>query len=628
MSSRGHAEREWLASCARGLAPLLQRELAELGGEDLREQGGGVSFRGSRAVLYRSCLWSRLASRLFLPLASGAAGDADALYALLRGIDWSALMRDGASIAVDFHGSNAAIRDGRFGAQRSKDAIVDSLREAGRERPRVDIKGADLRVSVRLQGERADVALDMVGDSLHRRGYRVGSGAAPMKENLAAAVLLRADWPSMAASGGALIDPLCGSGTLLIEAAWIAADCAPALKRERFAFEAWAGHDATQWQAIHSEAKGRAQRGLAGDLPEIRGYDEDLRVIRRAQENIAAAGLTRQVRVSAKSLRELKRPTHRPLPRGLVACNPPYGQRLGSDTAVLPLYRQLGELLHREFSGWQAAMLAGDREQGRATGLRSHRQYQLYNGRLPVTLLLFDMDGNRLREASALSGGAADAEPVPAETEAPLSAGASMFANRLRKNQRRLQRWLRRSAEECYRLYDADMPEYAVAVDRYGEWLHVAEYRAPASVDAQAAAQRLQQVMEALPEATGVSSQRIVLKQRERQRGSAQYQRQAARDEFLSVREGAGESAGESARLPRYGPVPRSPRPASTTGERGPGQAFPESVLLYRSGDGPGCPGWGPDNDQRGSVEHLSRLAATQSRAQWSRGIAPSICPG
>ena len=539
-------EYRWLATCARGLAPGLLQELESLGAKDALEEGSGVTFSGSAAVMYRACLWSRVASRILLPVAEGRGGDANSLHAFLLELPWHTLIRDGASIAVDFQGTNASIRDSRFGAQRSKDAIADSLRAAGLAKPRVDPARADLRISVRLRGDEVAVALDMAGESLHRRGYRKAAGAAPLKENLAAALLLRAEWPQMAARGGALIDPLCGSGTLLIEGALMAADRAPGLNRERFGFSGWRQYDARQWQAIISDARGRAERGLAGDLPEIRGYDGDPRVVKRAQENIAAAGLSHVVRVSVKSLGEVKRPTHKPLPEGLLICNPPYGERLGDAASLGPLYRRLGELMHAEFSGWQAAVLTGDKELGRATGLRSHRQYAFFNGQLPVTLLLFDLTDNTLAEPRAPRANE-EAPPAPAADDAPpedaasnavLTPGAQMFANRLRKNEKRLRKWLRATEEECYRLYDADMPEYAVAVDRYGEWLHVSEYRAPETVAEDAAAQRLDEVLAALPIATGVPRARIVVKGRQRQRGSQQYERQGHSGELLSVREG------------------------------------------------------------------------------------------
>ncbi|MFT4769520.1 MAG: 23S rRNA (guanine2445-N2)-methyltransferase / 23S rRNA (guanine2069-N7)-methyltransferase, partial [Glaciecola sp.] len=531
--------REWLATCPRALPPILAKELEALGATDLREEQAAVAFSGTRAVMYRACLWSRIATRVLLPIGGGPAGDADELYESLLCLPWSSLIGEGFSFAVNFHGTNADIRNTRFGAYRSKDAIVDAFRAAGVAPPQVNPDAPDILVVVRLQRDRVDVALDMVGESLHRRGYRRSAGDAPIKENLAAALLLRADWPSLAAEGAALIDPMCGSATLLLEGAQMAADQAPALGRERFGFLAWQEHDSQQWAAIHSEARGRAERGLSAGLPEIRGYDADPQVIRSAQENIAAAGMAKWVRVSVKSLGEVRKPTHVELPKGLVITNPPYGERIGRKDSLPQLYRHLGELLHREFPGWQAAILAGDREHGRSLGLRSHRQFQLFNGRLPVTLLLIDLEGNRLADGNPAVATTVAAAPVSVVTEMQdLSPGAEMFANRVRKNQRKLGSWLKRSGNECYRLYDADIPEYAVAVDRYGDWLHVAEYKAPTEISEEGAAQRLNEIRQALPLASGVPAEKIVFKQRERQRGKAQYQSSGGASDMLSVREG------------------------------------------------------------------------------------------
>jgi 23S rRNA (guanine2445-N2)-methyltransferase / 23S rRNA (guanine2069-N7)-methyltransferase len=529
----------WLATCPRGLSPVLLRELESLGATELAEQAAAVSFSGSRALMYRVCLWSRVANRVLLPLGQGPAGDADALYATVRELPWAKLLLPGRTIAVDFNGSNAGIRNTRFGAQRAKDAIVDAVRAAGGEAPRVRVDSPDIQIVLRLQRDRVDVALDMVGESLHRRGYRLAAGEAPLKENLAAGLLLRANWPALAAEGAALLDPMCGSATLLIEGALMAADQAPALGRQNFGFMAWQGHDAQQWRVIEKDAETRAAAGREAGLPEIRGYDADPRVVRHAQENIAAAGLQRWVRVSVKSLGEVSKPTHRPMPLGLVISNPPYGERIGRKDALPQLYRRLGELLHREFQGWQAAILAADLDLGRALGLRSHRQYQLFNGRLPITLLLLDLTDNRLSDAQPEALTAPEtAEPVEVAAPAELDAGAEMFCNRVRKNQRRLAKWVKQQQLECYRLYDADMPEYAVAVDRYGDWLHVAEYKAPAQVDPADAAARLDAVRAALPLATGVPAERIVFKQRQRQRGKDQYQVQGKDRDLLPVGEG------------------------------------------------------------------------------------------
>ncbi len=521
--------REWFATCPKGVESLLAHELATLGADDVKETVAGVRFAGSWAVAYRACLWSRLANRVIWPLGKVDAADGDALYHSLRAIDWAQLFDSRHTIAVDFSGSSGAIRNTQFGAQRSKDAIVDAFVAAGQPRPNVDRNAADIRVSVRLSRGRAQVGIDLGGHSLHQRGYRLSSGRAPLKENLAAAILLRAGWPEMASRQGALIDPMCGSGTLLIEGAMMAADIAPGLDVSHWGFQALRDFDSQRWQALLAEAHGRAERGRAAELPEIRGYDASPRAVETAIENIRRAGLEKQVRVTARPLHDLQKPTHRPLLNGLIVTNPPYGERLGERESLPALYRLLGEKLVTEFAGWQAAVFTSELELGRAVGLRSHKRYRLYNGALETQLLLFDLTDNKLR----------DARPAQAAPEAGLSDGALMFANRLRKNRKRLSSWLRKEGIECYRLYDADMPEYAVAVDVYGDYVHVAEYKAPATIPEETAERRLQEVRAALPQALDVPAERVVFKQRARQRGSAQYGKQADKGHYFTVREGA-----------------------------------------------------------------------------------------
>jgi len=528
--------RNWFASCPRGLESLLLQELSSLGADNPRETVAGCAFQGDLAVGYRASLWSRLANRVLLSLVDVPVSDSESIHAALLDFPWEEYLPANHSFVIDFSGQSDSIRNTQYGAQVVKDAIVDRFRARGMARPDVARRDADCRFQMRLHRGRLAGALDFAGASLHQRGYRLEAGKAPLKENLAAAMLLRADWPGVAARGGALIDPMCGSGTLLLEGAMMVADHAPGLWREHWAFEKLDFHHPQQWQAILADARSRAERGLARELPEIRGYDADPRVIEKAEANIDRAKLGRLVRVSCKPLSALKKPTHRQLDFGLVICNPPYGERLGEREALPALYRELGDTLLREFPGWQAAILTSEKELGMATGLRSHHRYSLYNGAIASTLLLFDLrEENRLPQRPA---GATSVAAAGGAQPAPLSAGAEMFANRMRKNLQQVERWATRQGVGCYRIYDADMPEYAVAVDRYGDALHVAEYRAPGSIDEQAAERRLAEVRAVLPLVTGVPAGAIYYKQRQRQRGTGQYQRTADTGEFREVREG------------------------------------------------------------------------------------------
>ena len=527
-----------LATCPKGVGSLLVPELEFLGATQLREGVAGVSFEGSLATAYRACLHSRLANRILLVVSEFAAANAEDLYQGIAHIPWSDHLASGSTLSIDFSGRAPDIRNTQFGAQRCKDAIVDQFRARGLSRPSVDTKTPQVRINVRLYRGKVTVSIDLAGESLHRRGYRIDPGKAPLKENLAAAVLLRASWPDAMARGLPLIDPMCGSGTLLIEAAMMAQSVAPGLGRKRWGFLGWGGHNADQWRAIESDAKDSITS--APDGLEIRGYDGDIRAVRRAEAIIQELQLGQLVRIRAKALNELTRPTHRAMPEGLLVCNPPWGERLGEESSLRYLYRELGESLHREFQGWRAAIVTSNMSLGKAVGLRSHKQYALNNGALDIQVLLFELsEGNRLRHEldhadQGISRVSVSNQPPPA-----LSNGAQMLANRLMKNQRRLAPWLKKTGVSCYRLYDADMPEYAAAIDVYEGLVHVAEYAPPKSIDAAAAEKRFAEVLDAVRHVFDLEeSVPVAAKRRQRQRGKEQYEKLSNRGELITVREG------------------------------------------------------------------------------------------
>ncbi|MFA5630581.1 MAG: bifunctional 23S rRNA (guanine(2069)-N(7))-methyltransferase RlmK/23S rRNA (guanine(2445)-N(2))-methyltransferase RlmL [Porticoccaceae bacterium] len=506
------ASQEIFVNCPKGMEALLREELLALGASAVRETVAGVYASGDAAYPYRVCLWSRIANRVLLPLARVEVNSAEELYQGAGQIDWSAHMDSATTFAVDFAGRSDAIRHSQFGAQKIKDAVVDQFVARCGERPGVDLKSPDLRINAYLAKGRVALSLDLSGDSLHRRGYRVAMVPAPLKENLAAALLLRAGWPQICARGGALIDPMCGSGTLLIEGAMMAADIAPGIARSRWGFRRWRQFDAELWRDLVDEAQARAAVGRKREIPEIRGYDKDARAVAAAQENIVAAGLEHLVRVSAKPLQAVKKPTHKALEPGLLITNPPYGERWGEVEELRPLYRELGNVARTEFAGWRLGVFTGNLDLAQELRLRADRNYALYNGTIAAKLFLYS-----LREE-----GAERAE----QRERPLSDNARMLVNRLQKNARRLKPWLTRSGVSCYRLYDSDLPEYAVAIDLYGDAIHVQEYAPPASVDANKARQRLRDVRQALSHLYPQSRDKLHFKERRRQSGDAQYQPQ------------------------------------------------------------------------------------------------------
>ena len=536
MTSASH----FFATAPLGIELLLAQELRDLGIPDVREGRAGVAFGGGLQAAYRACLWSRLANRVLMPIARFPAATGEELYDGVRSVDWELHMEPESTLAVDFAASRSAITHTLFGAQKVKDAIVDHFRSLSGARPSVDLARPDLRVNVYLDRDQATLSIDLSGDSLHKRGYRIEGGKAPLKENLAAAILIRAGWPAVAAAGGQLIDPMCGSGTLPIEAALMAADFAPGLLRPWYGFLGWRGHDAEGWLGLLAEADRRSEAGLK-QLPVIVGYDVDRRAIHTALGNLDRAGLRGAVHFERKSVEEV-RPQR---PNGLLVVNPPYGERLGDEETLDALYRTLGETLRTHFSGWRASVFTGNPELAFKVGIRAIKQYALYNGALECKLFNFEVAEERFFTPHE------GEPPTEAERQRRLlfrkaravdlsTGGAEMFANRLRKNLKNLGRWARQSGTFCYRLYDADLPEYAVAVDLYqGEklWVHVQEYEAPATVDPVRAETRLIEALAGIPAVLEIPPDQVFLKVRRRQKGSAQYEKQSASGKFHEVEE-------------------------------------------------------------------------------------------
>ena len=522
---------QFLASAPRGFADLLARELEGCGAPQTREHASGVAFSGTLACAYRACLWSRTANRVFLEVARFEARDAEQLYQAVRAIDWTAHFNTGATLACDFSGRHPQITHTHFGALKLKDGIVDALRAATGVRPDVAPERPDVRVHAHARGTAITISLDLSGESLHRRGYRTAAGEAPLKENVAAGVLLRAGWQSCAQ----FLDPLCGSGTFCIEAALIATDRAPGLTRDYFGFLGWRGHDAQLWERLCAEAAARARSG-EGARVVIRGSDRDSAVIGAARDNAGRAGVSRVVRFETAQLADAAPPcgADSDVP-GLLCTNPPYGVRLQDLAAARALHRELGQVLRERFQGWNAAVLTGAPELGRELGLRAWRTHTVWNGGIECRLLRIKVDADSAREPGALGRGVAHLKDT---------AGAQMFANRLAKNLHRLRRWAQREAVSCFRLYDADMPEYAFAIDRYQAidpeevWLFVQEYAAPAEIEPEAVRRRRGEVLASLPQASGVPAARILLRTRRRSRGGEQYQKVDQQGRFHLVTEG------------------------------------------------------------------------------------------
>jgi len=504
------------ATAPRGLEAILAKEIKGLGARRVRAQTAGVSFTGDLEIAYRVCLWSRVASRVLMNMARFTAADGDELYAAVNAMPWEEHLGPDDTLAVDATVSRSAINHNHFAALRVKDAVVDRLRELHGRRPSVDRDRPSLRLNLMLTEARAVLSLDLAGEGMHRRGYREGGAPAPLKENLAAAILLLADWPALAREGKTLVDPLCGSGTLAIEAAMIAGDITPALLREYFGFLGWKGHDAALWTSLVDEARGRARYD---GLPKIVAADRDAQSIRSARTAAANAGLEAAIDFQAT---DFHYGPGQALDPGLVVTNPPYGERLGTPIDAERIYSDLGATLRASYPGWQAAVIsANPHHASRLGSRRDAARHPLRNGALHCTLTCWTVQSKQVIKL--------DAEPAP------------MLADRLRKNLRKLGRWAQREHIDCYRLYDADLPEYSFALDLYrGEqlYVHMQEYAPPPQVDPGRAAERREAALQTVSEVLEVPLDDISFRIRERKRGTDQYERRDEEPTFHEVREG------------------------------------------------------------------------------------------
>jgi 23S rRNA (guanine2445-N2)-methyltransferase / 23S rRNA (guanine2069-N7)-methyltransferase len=454
---------------------------------------------------------------------------------MARTVDWREHLDPSGTLACEFTGRHEAIRNTHFGALKLKDAIVDSLRESTRQRPSIETQRPDLAVHAYAARGEVTLAIDLAGESLSRRGYRLQGGEAPLRENVAAGILLRAGWPRIAAAGGEFLDPMCGSGTFVIEAAWMACGRAPGLLRDYWGFQGWRGHEPLQWNEVLEAARARL-RPLAVT---VRGADHNRAAIATAQANARRAQLAQEVLFEHCDIGTLApRDSAAQASPGLLCVNPPYGARIGGGEEAAAAHRAIGAALRGPFASWHAAVLTGEPALGQLIGAEAVRVHTVFNGAIECRLLRFAPGERRVRREATRGVVIDDASLA----QAP---GARMFANRLTKNLARLGRQARREGVSCWRLYDADMPEYALAIDLYTgagpdagrRWLYVQEYAPPSSIDPAAARRRREEALAVLPEVTGVPFGDIRLRTRRRQKGSDQYERLREREEFHIVEE-------------------------------------------------------------------------------------------
>ncbi len=516
-------EYTFFASCPKNIEELLAHELKELGAESVKQTVSGVTFSGDIKTAYKACLWSRTANHILLKLDSFVVSSKEELYSEIYQIKWEDHLTITKTFSVDCNIVNADFIHSRYAALVVKDAVADYFKNRFKKRPSVDTVQPDIKLNLYINNNDASIYIDLSGKSLHAREYRVQAGEATIKENVAAAILLRSGWKELAATRCPFIDPMCGTGTFPIEAAFIACNIAPGLFRSYFGFNKWNKHQPELWKQLIAEAEMKKQEGLI-NIPHIFGYDNNKRAVNAAFENIDKAGLKGLIHIEKRELINIKPPGKKYKP-GLVIMNPPYGQRLGKDEDLNALYENIGKVLFNNFAGWHVSVFTGSRELSKSIGLRAKKTNTIYNGPIKCILAHFELtEDNIFRPAD--------------EKSVTLSKGAEMFANRLRKNRKNLKKWIKNNNISSYRIYDADMPEYAAAIDIYeNKWAVIQEYAPPPTIDPVKAEKRFNDILQTVPQVLNIEKNDIFIKQRRKQKGSNQYTKFDKKGSYVKIKE-------------------------------------------------------------------------------------------
>ena len=366
----------YFATCARGLEHVLANELADLGAADVRPGRGGVTFAGDAALLYRANLWLRTAVRVLRPVLEEEVRSPDELYDAVRTIDWSRFLTPAHTLAVDCNVRDSAITHSQYASRRVKDAICDQFRERLGIRPSVDPERPMVGLNLHVFRNRATLSLDSSWDSLHKRGYRPILTRAPLNEALATGLLMHAGWNP----NTPLVDPLCGSGTFCIEAAWLALRRPPGLTRPWFGFQGWPDFDRTLWNAIRDDARNDTAKALPAA---VRGSDVRRDAVEFARTNAKSAGLGHLLEFDRLGVADARPPAGEP---GTVICNPPYGERIGDEKELVGLYRAIGDAIGAHWRGWRLLVFTGNDWLARKVGLKVRHSSPFFNGKIPCRL--------------------------------------------------------------------------------------------------------------------------------------------------------------------------------------------------------------------------------------------------
>ncbi|GAA0311425.1 bifunctional 23S rRNA (guanine(2069)-N(7))-methyltransferase RlmK/23S rRNA (guanine(2445)-N(2))-methyltransferase RlmL [Psychrobacter aestuarii] len=538
---------ELIITCADGLELPLQTELASFGISSEIKSTGRLAITASLRDLYTICLWSRVASRVLMPIKRRNINKeydvAEQLYGLAKSVNWLEQFSVDDTFAIRLSVDKRVAVNQQFAMLRIKDAIADTFNEASGSRPNVDSRNPDFAIFATVNDKQAELYLDLSGTSLHRRGYRVAMTEAPLKENLAAALLYSAGWHKKNEDGSryydTLVDPMCGSGTFLIEALLMHCDYAVGIDKaaRQFGFYAWQHHDAELWNSLVGDAQSRFAAALAKvqenpeSLPNVLGFDADIGAIIATQKNLLAAGLhdvVPHITLENRALVHLSRQL-RPLvtagsiKRPLIMTNPPYGERLGDEAMIKPLYQALALQLQDSFAGSGIApklgVLAAHVEQADILPITEPETLRCHNGAIVV---YFRHGTLQMRQNIPLI--------ERFEKREIDSEEAQDFINRLQKNLQRLKKIAMKSGVTNLRIYDADLPDFKVAVDVYGDYVHVQEYAPPKSIPPETAKKRFNLALLGIREVLGVNREQVFIKTRARQSGNEQYSKQGQAD--------------------------------------------------------------------------------------------------
>ncbi|EWS97608.1 MAG: bifunctional 23S rRNA (guanine(2069)-N(7))-methyltransferase RlmK/23S rRNA (guanine(2445)-N(2))-methyltransferase RlmL [Pseudoalteromonas tetraodonis] len=507
---------QFIALTSIGIENLLVDELTELGATVSKQTVGSVRFEADSLLAQKVCLSTRFATRVLMLIEEKeGVNDKDSLYKFARLQPWQEWFGPTQTFAVDFNGTNDSLKNTQFSGLVIKDAIVDYFNDLYEQRPNVDKQDANVRVVARLNRHGVSLYIDYSGPRLSERGYRQGQGKAPIKEHLAAAIIKRSGW--LENVNQPLFDPCCGAGTILIEAAGMARNEAPGLFREGFAFERLPSFRVAKFK----ELKEQLLANITDPKLWLIGHDYDANVLDKAIANAQRAELDTVIKFKQSDATKLTAVAKLP---GVVISNLPYGERIGSMAELVNLHRSLGVGFKKHFNHWKLALLGMDESLFKLLKLVKQKRYKFKNGPLDVELNLYQLDDKQVSLTT-------DDKP------ALNFEGSMAFANRLKKNKQGLKNWLKQNQVHAYRVYDADIPEYNVAVDIYGDSAVIFEYAAPKEIDEKTSEKRLQDVISLTAQQLDISPENIAVKVRKKQKGEEQYTPMAKQNRTMVVEE-------------------------------------------------------------------------------------------